>query len=173
MIKCYKDKKPVIHKSCFIAESADVVGDITIESGANIWYNAVLRADVDAIKIGKNSNIQDNSVVHNSEGIPTIIGDNVTVGHNAIIHACSIGNNTLIGMGAIVLDGAEIGEETIIGAGSLVTGGKKIPSGVLVLGSPAKVIRELTEEEKQGLRDSADHYVELGKDHKDSEICKK
>ncbi len=165
MIKAYKDKEPVIHESCFIAETANIVGDVTIGSNSNIWYNVVIRADVDYVKIGENTNIQDNSVVHNSAGFPTIIGDNVTVGHNAIVHACKVGNNTLIGMGSIILDGAEIGEETIIGAGALVAPGKKIPSGVLAVGSPAKVVRELTKEEKEGLRDSATKYVKISKEH--------
>lgn len=128
----------------------------------------MIRADVDYVEIGKNTNIQDNAVIHNSTGVPTIIGDNVTVGHSAIVHACTIGNNTLIGMGSIILDGAEVGDETIIGAGALVPPGKKIPSGVLAVGSPAKVVRELTEEEKKGLLESAKKYVKLGEDHKNS-----
>jgi len=165
MIKSFKDKSPVINKSCFIAETANIIGDVTIGANSNIWYNVVIRADVDYVKIGENTNIQDNSVIHNSTGVPTIIGDNVTVGHNAIVHACTVGNNTLIGMGAIVLDGAEVGDYTIIGAGSLIAPGKKIPSGVLAVGSPAKVIRELTDAEKEGLRDSASNYVKISKDH--------
>ena len=165
MIKAYKDKAPVIQENCFIAETANIVGDVTIGSNSNIWYNVVIRADVNYVKIGENTNIQDNSVVHNSAGFPTIIGDNVTVGHNAIVHACKVGNNTLIGMGSIILDGSEIGEETIIGAGALVAPGKKIPSGVLAVGSPAKVVRELTKEEKEGLRDSANKYVKISKEH--------
>lgn len=173
MIKTYKGKNPVIHESCFIAESADIVGDVTIGAESNIWYNAVIRGDENYIKIGKNTNVQDNCVVHISEEHPTIIGDNITIGHSAIVHACKIGNNSLIGMGVTILNGAEIGNEVMIGAGALVTGGKKIPSGVLLVGSPAKVIRELTEEEKQALRDSAKNYVQLGKDHKNSKICEK
>lgn len=165
MIKSFKDKSPIIHENCFIAETANVVGEVNIGANSNIWYNVVIRADMNYVKIGENTNIQDNSVVHNAEKFPTIIGDNVTVGHSAVIHACTIGNNTLIGMGAIVLDGAEVGEETIIGAGALVAPGKKIPSGVLAVGSPAKVVRELTEEEKEGLKKSASNYVELSKHH--------
>lgn len=165
MIKSFKDKSPIIHESCFIAETANVVGEVNIGKNSNIWYNSVIRADMNYVKIGENTNVQDNSVVHNAEKFPTIIGDNVTVGHSAVIHACTIGNNTLIGMGAIVLDGAEVGEETIIGAGALVAPGKKIPSGVLAVGSPAKVVRELTEEEKEGLKKSASNYVELSKHH--------
>ena len=166
MIKSFRDKNPMIHEHCFIAETANVIGDIVIGENSSIWYNVVIRADVNSVRIGKNTNIQDNSVIHNSDDFPTIIGDDVTVGHNAIVHACAVGNKVLIGMGAIVLDGAEIGDETIIGAGSIVTSGKKIPSGVLALGSPAKVIRELTVEEKKSLIDSAEKYVKLSKDHK-------
>ncbi|SDK56263.1 gamma carbonic anhydrase family protein [Natronincola ferrireducens] len=167
MIKALKEKKPSIHESCFIAETADIIGDVTIGEGSSIWYKAVLRGDDNYIKIGKSTNIQDGSVVHISHLYPTIIGDNITIGHSAIIHACRIGNNVLIGMGTIILDGAEIGEETIIGAGSLVPPGKKIPSGVLAIGSPAKVVRELTEEEKIGIRTSAESYIRYGEKHKE------
>lgn len=168
MIKALRGKSPQIHETCFVAETADIVGDVTIGQNSSIWYNAVLRGDEGSrIEIGENTNIQDNCVVHISEIYPTIIGDNVTVGHSAIIHACKIGNNSLIGMGSIILDGAEVGENTIIGAGSLVASGKKIPPGVLALGSPAKVIRELSEEEKQGLQHSADNYVMMGREHKE------
>lgn len=167
MIKNLKDKKVKIHHSCFIAETADIIGDVSIGENSSIWYKAVIRGDGNYIKIGKNTNIQDNSVVHISDIYPTIIGDNVTVGHNAVIHACTIGNNTLIGIGSIILNGVEIGGETIIGAGSLVTPGKKIPSGVLVMGSPAKVVRELTDAEKKSLQESADSYVQLGIEHRE------
>ncbi|MCC5911539.1 MAG: gamma carbonic anhydrase family protein [Clostridiaceae bacterium] len=166
MIKNLQDKIVKAHESCFIAETADIIGDVTLEENANIWYKAVVRGDGNYIKIGKNTNIQDNSVVHISEKYPTIIGNNVTVGHNAVVHACTIGNNTLIGMAAIILDGAEVGDNTIIGAGSLVPPGKKIPAGVLAVGSPAKVIRELTEEEKEGLLSSAKSYVKYANEHK-------
>ncbi|AKL95178.1 carbonic anhydrase/acetyltransferase, isoleucine patch superfamily [Clostridium aceticum] len=167
MIKDLKEKKVKIHESCFIAETADLIGDVTIGENSSIWYKTVLRGDENYIKVGKDTNIQDNSVVHISHLYPTIIGDYVTIGHSAIIHACTIGNYTLIGMGAIVLDGAEVGSETIIGAGSLVAPGKKIPSGVLAVGSPAKVVRELTEEEKKSLRVSAESYVKHGREHKE------
>jgi len=165
MIKDLKDKKVKIHPSCFIAETADIIGDVSIGENSSIWYKTVVRGDGNYIRIGKNTNIQDNSVVHICDKYPTIIGDNVTIGHNAIIHACTIGNNTLIGMGSIILDGAEIGKETIIGAGSLVTPGKTIPSGVLAMGSPARVVRELTDVEKENLQKSADAYVKNGREH--------
>ena len=170
MLKAVKGKSPVIDSSCFVAETADVMGDVRVASNASIWYKAVLRGDDNYIEIGENSNIQDNTVIHVAELYPTIIGNNVTIGHSAIIHACKIGNNCLIGMGAIVLDGAEIGDETIIGAGSIVSSGKQIPSGVLALGTPAKVIRELTQEEKQNLKVSAEKYVRYANDHKESVI---
>lgn len=166
MIKEYEGANPSIDESAFIAESADIIGDVVIEKDASIWYNAVLRGDVNRIHIGENSNVQDGSVVHCSEKQDTIIGKNVTVGHNAIIHGCKIGDYSLVGMGSIILDDAEIGEFSMIGAGSLVTGNKKFPPGVLILGSPAKVVRELTDEEKESLKKSAINYVQEGKKHK-------
>lgn len=166
MIKDLSGRTAKIHESCFVAESADIIGDVTIYEHSSIWYNTVLRGDGNYIKIGRYTNVQDNTVVHISSLYPTIIGDYVTIGHSAIVHACTIGNNVLIGMGAIILDGAEIGNETIVGAGSLVPPGKKIPSGVLAIGSPARIVRELTEEEKNSLRDSAEKYAQYGAEHK-------
>ena len=166
MIKEYKGIEPKIDETAFIADSVDVVGQVTIGKNANIWYGTVLRGDDNYITVGENTNIQDGSIVHISEKFPTIIGNNVTVGHKALIHGCTIGDNTLIGMGSIVLDGAEIGEYTLIGAGSLVPPGKKIPSGVLALGSPARVIRELSEEEKKNLVQSALNYVKAADNYK-------
>ena len=166
MIKGYDGIEPKIDKTAFIAESADIIGKVTIEEIANIWYGTVLRADDNYITVGENTNIQDGSVVHISEKFPTIIGNNVTVGHKSIIHGCEIGDNTLIGMGSIVLDGAKVGEFTLLGAGSLVPPGKEIPSGVLAMGSPAKVIRELSQEEKENLTKSALKYVNLANNHK-------
>ena len=166
MIKGYDGVEPNIDETAFIAESVDIVGKVTIEKNANIWYGTVLRADDNYITVGENTNIQDGSVVHISEKFPTIIGKNVTVGHKSIIHGCEIGDNTLIGMGSIVLDGAKVGEFTLLGAGSLVPPGKEIPSGVLAMGSPAKVIRELSQEEKENLTKSAFKYVNLANNHK-------
>lgn len=166
MIKSYDGIGPKIDHTAFIAESADVIGDVTIGRNSSVWYGSVLRGDEQAITIGKNTNIQDGSVVHIGWDTPTEIGNNVTIGHKAIIHGCKIGDNTLIGMGAIILNDAEIGEFTIIGAGSLVPQGKKIPSGVLALGSPAKVIRELTEAEKEDIVKSAVDYVQSANNHK-------
>lgn len=165
MIKSFEGIKPTIDDSAFVAETADIIGNVTIKENASIWYKAVLRGDDGKVIVGENSNVQDGTIVHCGENEPTIIGNNVTIGHAAIIHGCKIGNNSLIGMGSTILDNAEIGEFTMVGAGSLVTG-KKFPSGVLLLGSPAKVVRELTEEEKLSLKKSALHYVEMGKKHK-------
>lgn len=166
MIRSFEGKDPKIDESAFIAESADIIGDVTIGKNSSIWYSVVVRGDGNYITIGENTNIQDGSVVHIWSKTPTIIGDNVTVGHKALVHGCKVGNNTLIGMGAIVLNGAEIGDNCIVGAGSLVTQNKKFPDKSLILGSPAKVVRELTEEEIAGLLESANNYSSLAKRYK-------
>lgn len=159
MIK-YEGFSPQIADSAYIAPSADVIGRTEINEKASIWFGTVLRGDINKIIVGKYSNIQDNSTVHVSEDAPVEIGDYVTIGHNCVIHGCKISNYSLIGMGSTILDGAEIGAYSMVGAGSLVTGNKKFPSGVLILGSPAKVVRELTEEEKVKLKESAEHYAD-------------
>ena len=161
MIHLFDGQIPNVHKNTFIAHSADVIGNVTIGEYSNIWFGAVLRGDMNTMTIGAYTNVQDNSTVHNDDDFPVNIGDYVTIGHNTIIHGCKISNYTLIGMGSTILNGAEIGEYTIIGAGSLVTQGKKIPSGVLCMGVPAKVIRDLTKEEKESLKESAEHYAKL------------
>lgn len=166
MITEYEGIKPKIHESCFIASSAEVIGKVELGEKTSIWYNCVLRGDENYIKIGKYTNIQDGSVVHISKDYETIIGDNVTVGHKSIVHACKIGNNVLVGMGAIILDGVEIEDNVLIGAGSIVTPGKKIPTGSLVLGSPARVVRNLSDEEIDMLIQSAKDYVEYADKHK-------
>jgi len=161
MIHQFDGQIPNIQKNTFIASSADVIGNVSIGEKSSIWFGAVLRGDMNSIYIGSYSNVQDNSTIHNDDGFPAVIGDYVTIGHNSIIHGCKIASYTLIGMGSTLLNGAIIGEYTIIGAGSLVTQGKKIPSGVLCMGVPAKVVRELTEQEKQSLKQSAEHYATL------------
>jgi len=167
MIQKFKKFKPEIHENCFIAGNADIIGRVKIEEEANIWFGVVLRGDLNKIQIGRGSNIQDNSTVHVVAGGPgTVVGEYVSGGHNSGLHGCSIGSYSLVGMGSIVLEGAVVGEETIVGAGSLVTSNKVIPSGVLCMGSPAKVIRELTEEEKQGLRKNAQEYIDLANEYK-------
>ena len=160
MIHPFKAIKPEIHDSALVAESAQVIGDVVIGEESSIWFNAVVRGDVNYIRIGMRTNIQDGCVLHVARRtLPLIIGDEVTVGHNAVLHACTVGNRCLIGMGAIVMDDAEVGENSIVGAGALVISGTKIPPGSLVLGSPAQVKRPLTEEESRNIRESAAHYV--------------
>jgi carbonic anhydrase/acetyltransferase-like protein (isoleucine patch superfamily) len=167
MIREFEGIKPKIDETCFVAETSMIIGDVVLEKNVNVWYGTVIRGDVNYVRIGENTNVQDNTVVHvDSGGYPTIIGKNVTIGHGAIIHACEIGDNTLIGMGAIVLDGAEIGENVILGAGALVPPGKKIPSNCLAVGSPAKVVRELGPEEVEKRIEHAERYVKLGEKHK-------
>ncbi|SHM81759.1 Carbonic anhydrase or acetyltransferase, isoleucine patch superfamily [Caldanaerovirga acetigignens] len=163
MIQEFNGKKPNIHKSCFIAPTADVIGDVTIGENSSVWHRAVIRGDINGIKIGANSNIQDGTVIHVTETHPVTVGDNVTVGHNAILHGCTVKDNALIGMGAIVLDGAVIGEGALVGAGSLVPEGKEIPPYSLALGVPAKVIRELTKEQLEAIKKNAEEYVRLSK----------
>ncbi len=153
------DRLPTIHPTAWVAPGASVIGDVTLGEESSVWYGAVLRGDIHRIVIGPRSNVQDGSVVHLADDYGVQVGELVTVGHKAILHACTVDNEVLIGMGAIVLDGAEIGARSIIGAGALVTGGKVIPPGSLVLGSPAKVVRTLSLEEQAGIRLWADKYV--------------
>jgi carbonic anhydrase/acetyltransferase-like protein (isoleucine patch superfamily) len=157
-----RGKSPQINPKTFIAKSADIIGDVVIEEGASIWFQAVLRGDVMPIYVGKNSNVQDGSVIHGSfNKAQTIIKENVTVGHKVILHGCTIEPYSLIGMGSIVMDNAVIPKYSIVGAGSLVTENAKFEEGMLILGRPAKQIRKLTEEEKKGLEKSAEHYVNV------------
>lgn len=152
MIKSVKGMKPTIGKDCFIAETAEVLGDVEIGSECAVWNGAILRGDIASIKIGNRSNVQDNVVIHVSRGVNTVIGDDVTIAHQSTIHACTIGDNCLIGMGTIILDHAVIGKNTILGAASFVGNNKVIPEGVLAIGAPARVVRHLTEEEIQGIK---------------------
>jgi carbonic anhydrase/acetyltransferase-like protein (isoleucine patch superfamily) len=154
----YRGKRPFIAKKTFIAESADVIGDVTIEEYASIWYNATVRGDINSIKIGTCSNIQDGSVLHVSYENNVEIGDYVTIGHTAIIHGCTIGDNSLIGMGSIISEGVVIERNVLVGAGTLIPPGKIIPSGTLVLGVPGKIIREITEDEIRNIRQMALNY---------------
>ena len=164
MIKSFCGIEPQIEESVYVSESADIIGKVKIGKNSSVWYNAVVRGDDEEIVIGENTNIQDGSVLHGEE--KTIIGNNVTVGHRAIVHGAKIGDNSLVGMGAIVLDGAEIGAYCLVGAGALVTSNKKFEDGMLILGSPAKAIRPLTAEEKKDLDKSAALYVKTAKEHK-------
>ena len=154
-----------IDKSVFIADGAKVIGNVEMGKNSNIWFNAVIRADSADVKIGECSNVQDNAVIHTSKGSGVQIGNNVTIGHGAIIHGCTIGDNVMIGMGAIVLDGVVIEENSIIGAGSLVTQNKTIPSGSLAFGNPAKVVRRLTEQEISSVESNAISYVNKAKNY--------
>lgn len=154
----YQGLTPKVDESVFIADGAYVIGDVTIASHANIWFNTVIRGDIYPITIGSYTNIQDNSTIHVMHDHPAVIGDYVTVGHGAIIHGCTIADNCLIGMGAIILSYAEIGKNCIIGAGSLITERKKIPPNSMVMGSPGRVVRTLTEDEVKAIRVSALTY---------------
>lgn len=153
-------KTPQIAASAWVAPNATVIGDARLGDNVSIWWNAVLRGDNDPIHIGANSNIQDGSVLHTDEGVPMHIGANVTVGHMVMLHGCTVGDNSLIGIGSVILNRAVIGKHSIVGANSLIPEGKVFPDGVLIVGSPGKVVRELSEEEKARLQKSADHYVD-------------
>jgi len=160
MIHPFKDKTPVIDSSAMVMDSAHVIGDVVIGEESSVWFNAVVRGDVNYIRIGKRTNIQDGCVLHVARRtLPLIIGDEVTVGHNVTLHACTIGSRVLIGMGSVVMDGSKIADNCIIAAGSVVTPNTEIPSGSLALGSPARVKRPLTDGEQRNIRESAAHYV--------------
>jgi carbonic anhydrase/acetyltransferase-like protein (isoleucine patch superfamily) len=168
MILRYKDDFPKIANSAWIAPSADIVGDVEIGEDSSVWFGCVIRGDVHYIRIGARTSVQDMSMIHVThfkkekkigDGYPTIIGDDVTIAHKVMLHGCKIGNACLIGMSATILDGAEIGDESIVGAGSLVTKNKKFPPRSLIMGSPAKVVRELTEEEVKSIYKNAENYV--------------
>ncbi|MGM0897352.1 MAG: gamma carbonic anhydrase family protein [Bacillota bacterium] len=160
MIYPYKDKSPKIDKSAFIADYATVTGDVTIGENSSVWFNTVIRGDVAPTVIGKNTNIQDLSMLHQSPDNPLILEDDVTIGHQVTLHSCTVRKGALIGMGSIILDGAEIGEGAFIGAGSLVAQGKKIPPGTLAFGRPAKVVRELNEADKKDMERIIREYAE-------------
>jgi len=150
----------------FIADNATVIGSVVLENNTSVWFNAVIRGDNDVITVGENANVQDGSVLHTDAGIQLTIGKNVTVGHKVMLHGCEIGENSLIGINAVILNGAKIGRNCLIGANSLIPEGKEIPDGSLVVGSPGKVVRELTEDQIKGLEYSAMHYVENFKRYK-------
>ena len=162
MISKFEDKFPVMHPSVFVAENAAVIGDVEIGEDSSIWFGSVVRGDVNYIRIGARTNIQDNSVIHVSGGThPTVLGDEITVGHRVLLHGCTVENRCLIGMGAILMDGVHVGEECLVGAGSLLTPGTIVPPRSLVIGSPARVKRELTHEEIAFLDRSWRNYTEL------------
>jgi carbonic anhydrase/acetyltransferase-like protein (isoleucine patch superfamily) len=158
---------PRMGKDAWVADSAQVMGNVELEADVSVWFGTVIRGDTEVIHIGRGSNIQDLSVLHADIGKPLTIGENVTVGHKVMLHGCTIGDGSLIGIGAIVLNGAKIGKGCIVGAGALVTESKEFPDGSMIIGSPAKAVRELTAEQQQGLRWSAQHYIENARRFRD------
>ena len=158
----YLRKKPAIGQGVYIASTAVVIGDVTLGEYSSVWYHTVLRGDINRIVVGHHTNIQDNSVLHLADDFPCLVGNWVTIGHSAVVHACTVGDEVLVGMGAVILDGAVVGAESLIGAKALVTQGMKIPPGSLVLGAPAKVVRPLTLEERGRLKWWAQKYVDNG-----------
>ena len=153
-------KTPQVDSTAWIADSAQVMGHVTLGPDASVWFGCVLRGDTESMTVGEGSNIQDLTVMHADHGLPLTIGKHVTVGHKVMLHGCTIGDESLIGIGAIVLNGARIGKNCLVGAGSLVTEGKEFPDGSMIMGTPAKVVRQLTLEQIEGLRLSAQHYID-------------
>ena len=172
IVREVNDMRPRIAENVFLAENATVLGDVRIGKDSSIWYGAILRGDVGSITIGERSNIQDGVVIHATQGESvTIIGNDVSVGHNAVVHGCTVGTGSLIGMGAVVLNRARIGKECLIGAGSVVLEDSVIPDGSLVAGNPAKVKRQLTDEERRKLYDNSLHYMVTGRKLKKDGYC--
>ena len=169
MILPYKGVYPRLHESVFLVHSADIIGDVEIGELSSVWFGSVVRGDVNHIRIGARTNVQDNCVLHvTKDTYPLIIGDEITVGHNVTLHGCTVRDRCLIGMGAIVLDNAEIGSDTIVGAGALVTEGTKVPPGSLVLGVPARVVRALRPEEVERIKRSAENYIGYAANYRDN-----
>ena len=160
------DDTPQLHATAWIADSAQVIGRIRMAEGSSVWYGAVLRGDNDWITLGARSNIQDGSVLHTDPGFPLTLGEDVTVGHQVMLHGCTIGDGALIGIQAVVLNGAKIGKNCLVGAGAVVTEGKEFPDNCLILGSPAKVVRELSPEQASRMRMAALHYVDNAQRHR-------
>ena len=166
MLRQHRGRWPKVHPSAYIDESAQVIGDVEIGAESSVWMHAVLRGDVNSIRLGQRTNVQDGSVVHVMQGThPTLIGDDVTLGHAAVVHGCTIGNRVLIGMSATVLNGASIGEDSIVAAGTLITEGMVVPPRSMVMGSPGKVKRPLTDQEVASILDYASNYVRYKKDY--------
>ncbi len=166
MIRTFQGIKPKIAKSVFIEETAVVIGDIVIGEDCSVWFNSVIRGDVNYIRIGDRTNVQDLCVLHvTHDTAPLVIGNDVTIGHNVVLHGCTIKDRVLIGMGAIIMDGTMIGEDCVIGAGALVTEGTVVPPKSLILGSPAKVKRTVTDQELAWIKESAQNYIEYAKQY--------
>ena len=166
MILAYKEHTPQLHEDSYVSSNATIIGDVTLAKGASVWFHTVIRGDKDAIVIGEDSNIQDNCTLHTDPKHQLLIGKRVTVGHNAVLHGCTIEDEALIGMGAIVLNGAHIGSHSMIGAGALVKEGQQIPEHSLVVGCPAKIIRMTSEEQVADILENAQHYAALGREYK-------
>jgi len=166
MILPYRGKAPVIDPTVFLAPMAAVIGDVTIGAGSSVWFGAVVRGDFQPITIGQNTNIQDNATIHVMRDVPVHIGNNVLIGHNAVVHCSRVGDNTLIGMGSIVMGYSEIGENVVIGAGTFLPQHKKIPSNSLVFGNPAQIMRALRDDEIEALQEAAENYANLGVEYK-------
>lgn len=162
MVRKFEDKVPHVDETAYVDVTAVVIGDVEIKAHATVWPHAVIRGDVAKIVVGENTSVQDNSVLHTTEGMPLLVSNNVVIGHNANLHSCSIGEGALIGIGSIVLDGAVVGKEAYVGAGTLVPPRKEVPDGMLMLGVPGKIVREVTEEEKEDQRVLVEDYVEMG-----------
>lgn len=165
MILSYKGKSPNASKSAFIAENAVAAGNVTLKSGSSVWFCAVVRAEEESITVGENTNIQDNCTVHSSKGFPVKIGNNVTIGHNAVVHGCTVGDGSLIGMNATVLNGAVIGKNCLVGAGALVTENKVFPDNTLILGVPARAVGTVDKKAEGQLAENAKHYLEMAKEY--------
>jgi len=161
------DTVPQLHETAWVADSATVIGNVKLDEEASVWYGAVVRGDNELITVGRGSNVQDGSVLHTDHGFPLTLGEGVTVGHQVTLHGCSIGDGSLVGIQAVVLNGARIGRNCLVGAGALVTEGKEFPDNSLIMGSPAKVVRELTPEQSQRLRQSAQNYIANAARHRD------
>ena len=166
MLRPYRGGMPVVHPSAFVDESAQVIGDVEIGAESSVWMNAVVRGDVNTIRIGERTNVQDGTIIHVMHGThPTAVGNDVTIGHGAIVHGCTVGSRVLVGMGAILLNGSNIGEDSIVAAGSLVTEGMAVPARSLVMGSPARIRRPLTDDEVRFVLESAGNYVRYRLDY--------
>ena len=157
---------PSVHESAWVADSARVIGDVELGADSSVWFGVVIRGDTEHITVGRGSNIQDNSVLHADQGVPLVIGENVTVGHQVMLHGCTIGDGSLIGIAAVVLNGARIGKNCLVGAGSLITEGKEFPDGSMIFGSPAKAVKQLSSQQVVDLKLVAEHYVNNAKRYK-------
>ena len=167
----YRDARPRVHPSAFVAPGARIVGDVEVGPGSSIWFNAVIRGDADAVRIGADTNVQDNAVLHTDAGSPCLVGDRCTIGHGAIVHGCRIGDGSLVGMGAVVLSGAEIGAGSLVAAGALVAEGKEFPPASLIVGVPARRIREITEEDRGRLIEpGVRHYLGYAEAYRDAGV---